>query len=234
MADISSAASDKEDLAVGSSSLSSGRDLDVRRPRDAAKWTTMTIRRQSNVLSTAANTLDFAAPVPGATFELWLPKDRNMVQHIVEGYFGRLNIHRPVFVRSEFETALNDLYDGAVMSHDPGFICSVYLVLALGTLSELNHRAVKSETENKQNTPGPVGSMTAKKLMPHDWPEHDEFFERALAIKPELRVTISSLQALILLHWYLYTEVDPIAFLPLLGSNVGTNIRDKAVPSGAS
>jgi hypothetical protein len=43
--------------------------------------------------------------------------------------------------------------------------------------------------------------------MPSEWPEHEDFFQRALAVKPELRVTISSLQALILLHWYLYTEV---------------------------
>jgi len=46
-----------------------------------------------------------------------------------------------------------------------------------------------------------------KQLMPSDWPEHDELFERALTVKPDLHVTISSLQALILLHWYLYTEV---------------------------
>jgi hypothetical protein len=43
--------------------------------------------------------------------------------------------------------------------------------------------------------------------MPSDWPTHDEFFARALSIKPDLRVSVSSLQALILLHWYLYTEV---------------------------
>ncbi|KAI9066113.1 hypothetical protein FKP32DRAFT_1589993 [Trametes sanguinea] len=44
--------------------------------------------------------------------------------------------------------------------------------------------------------------------MPPDWPEHEEFFQFALAVKPDLRVTVSSLQALILLHWYLYTEVS--------------------------
>ena len=46
-----------------------------------------------------------------------------------------------------------------------------------------------------------------------DFPTHEEFFELALAVKPDLRVTISSLQALILLQWYLYTEVgfDPFS-----------------------
>lgn len=130
-----------------------------------------------------------------------------MVQLVVEGYFERLNAHRPVFHRKDFEKILNDLYDGHTISHDPGYVCSVYLILALGTLSELNHRAVKSEKEHKGDVLGPLGPSMAKKLMPEDWPEHDEFMDRALAVKPDLRVTISSLQALILLHWYLYTEV---------------------------
>lgn len=43
--------------------------------------------------------------------------------------------------------------------------------------------------------------------LPVSWPAHDEFFARALGVKPDLRVTLSSLQALILLHWYLYCEV---------------------------
>jgi hypothetical protein len=52
--------------------------------------------------------------------------------------------------------------------------------------------------------------------MPPEWPVHDEFFERALAVKPDLRVSVSSLQALILLHWYLYTEVcKPLFSHPL-------------------
>jgi len=130
-----------------------------------------------------------------------------MVQQVVERYFERLNVHRPVFLRKDFEKILNDLYDGVTASHDPGYVCSVYLVLALGTLSELNNRAVKTELDNKGDGQGPLGPFMAKKLMP-DWPEHDEFFDRALAVKPNLRVTISSLQALILLHWYLYTEVN--------------------------
>lgn len=155
-----------------------------------------------------------------------------MVQHIVDGYFVRLNLHRPVFERKEFEKILNDLYDGRTVTHDPGYICSVYLILALGTLSELNHRAVKADAENKDFL-GHLGSSVAKKLMPHGWPEHDEFFERALAVKPDLRVTITSLQALILLHWYLYTEVVFIylsIFLPV----PYTFHSVKAAPSGVS
>jgi hypothetical protein len=43
--------------------------------------------------------------------------------------------------------------------------------------------------------------------MPEGWPEHGEFFEWGLFYKPEIQATTSALQALILLHWYLYTEV---------------------------
>jgi hypothetical protein len=75
----------------------------------------------------------------------------------------------------------------------------VYLILALGTLSELNHRVVKLE---------PIGL-------------HDKFTGRALAVKPDLHVTISSLQALILQHWYLYTEVSNIS---ICDSKAGTDM----------
>lgn len=170
----------------------------------------------------------------GRSVEVWLPKDRETVQLIVEGYFDRLNVHRPVFLQKDFEKILNDLYDGHTISHDPGYVCSVYLILALGTLSELNHRAVKREMENKGDILGPLGPSMAKKLMPEDWPEHDEFMDRALAVKPDLRVTISSLQALILLHWYLYTEVSltlPSTFSTELNTYPPS---DKVVHSGAS
>lgn len=43
---------------------------------------------------------------------------------------------------------------------------------------------------------------------------HSDFFERALSVKPSLTGGISSLQGLILLHWYLYTEVsEALSFL---------------------
>ncbi|KAG5646106.1 hypothetical protein DXG03_004345 [Asterophora parasitica] len=221
---LSPGTTDKEDLAVGSSGLSSGRDRhESSLPRDSAHWIRVLVRRNSG--SAPPNTLELAPPLPiGASVEVWLPKDRKMVQHIVEGYFTRLNVHRPVFVRQDFEKTLNDLYEGRTVSHDPGYICSVYLVLGLGTLSELNHRAVKSEMEGSNNL-GHLGSTVAKKFMPHDWPEHDEFFERALAVKPDLRVTISSLQALILLHWYLYTERQGRTLWRLVGSLVRLSIE---------
>jgi len=66
----------------------------------------------------------------------------------------------------------------------------------------MNHRACSMDQQEGKESP-----RAAKNLMPEDWPEHEEFFERALAVKPDLRVTLSSLQALILLQWYLYTEV---------------------------
>ena len=90
--------------------------------------------------------------------------------------------------------------------YDPGHLCSLYIILALGTLSEINRQAM-SEDHIGKDLANSLSLAAAKKWMPPNWPDHEEFFERALAIKPSLRVTISSLQALILLHWYLYTEV---------------------------
>jgi len=136
-----------------------------------------------------------------SSVHVWLPKDRGIVKHIVEIYFSRLNYHRPVFEHKSFLAALDNIYDGPPTPHDPGLVCSLYLILALGTLSDLNHRITQSGERTH------VSHTVVKKFMPADWPEHDEFLERALAVKPDLRVTISSLQALILLHWYLYTEV---------------------------
>ncbi len=173
-------------------------------PHDANKWVLVPMRRDSLISSPNA-------PGPAHTFSAFLPKDRDMVQHIVHIYFERLNYHRPVFLCHEFEATLAQLYAGETQQHDPGFLCSVYLVLALGTLSELNHRAcgLDREAKNKITAGGSpsLSHVNIKTLMPPDWPDHEDFFQRALSIKPELRVTISSLQAIILLHWYLYTEV---------------------------
>lgn len=203
---------DKEDIAVGSSALISGRDRDVNEsslPRDTAKWVHVSVRRNSVHGAPTSPSSQTRNSVP-----VWLPKDREMVNHILDVYFDRLNFHRPVFMRDYFENTLNQLYSGESTQHDPGFVCSVYLVLALGTLSELNHKASGLDQEAKKNAKAGVTSTTVnvKKLMPAEWPEHEEFFERALAVKSELRVTLSSLQALILLHWYLYTEVSFFSF----------------------
>ena len=142
---------------------------------------------------------------PVSPIPVFLPKSRETVGIILEAYFTRLNFHRPVVLRHEFERTLNQLYDGQLVPDDPGFVCSAYLVFALGTLSELNHRV--SQHENNVQPSTSIGP-DLKALMPPDWPDHDEFFQFALKVKPDLRVTVSSLQALILLHWYLYTEVS--------------------------
>lgn len=150
-------------------------------------------------------------PVPASTpVPVWLPKDRSMVKHVVHVYFKQLNHHRPILNRGEFEEVLDGLYDGHPVTHDPGFVCSLYLVLALGTMSELNKLAGNPKEENGH------GSSSSKKLPNPGWPEHMELFQRALAVKPDLRVTISSLQALILLHFYLYTEVSDLCLGMLL------------------
>ncbi|KAJ7494589.1 fungal-specific transcription factor domain-containing protein [Mycena galericulata] len=219
---------DKEDLAVGSSGLTSGRDRSIHEsavPRDPAHWVSVTVRRGSNAFANPPHLATVVPENPGA-LDIWLPKDRKMVDTIVDVYFAHLNIHRPVFSRRDFDKALDDLYAGQISSveaspqHDPGFLCSFYLVLALGTLSDLNNRSVHHQIDDS-----PTQQLLVKKLMPPDWPEHDEFFERALSVKPDLRVTISSLQALILLHWYLYTERQGRSLWRLVGSLVRLSIE---------
>ncbi|KAH9943706.1 fungal-specific transcription factor domain-containing protein [Amylocystis lapponica] len=210
---------DKEDLAVGSSGLSSGRDRDIPEPSvplDVSKWVSVSMRRNSGASQAPPSTSPTITNPPPTTVAVWLPKDRMMVRHILDVYFSRLNFHRPVFARTDFEQTLDALYDGQVMQDDPGYVCSVYLILALGTLSELNHRVSGLEKDGNQLT----SPTTPKKLMPPDWPEHEEFFARALAVKPDLRVTVSSLQALILLQWYLYTERQGRTLWRLVGSLV--------------
>ncbi|KIK81187.1 hypothetical protein PAXRUDRAFT_15381 [Paxillus rubicundulus Ve08.2h10] len=201
---------DKEDLAVGSNGLTSGRDQNITEasvPRDPSKWMSISVATPSTTVS---------------KLKIWLPKDRKMVNNIIDVYFSHLNIHRPVFFRSDFESRLNALYDIDNIQHDPGYICSMYLILALGTLNELNHKA--SLVDNGPKVPSDSPILT-KKLLPNDWPEHYEFFERALAIKPHLRVTITSLQALILLQWYLYTERQGRSLWRLVGSLVRLSIE---------
>ncbi|KAH8100121.1 fungal-specific transcription factor domain-containing protein [Cristinia sonorae] len=217
--DIELKSNDNEDLAVGSSGLSSRRDRDISEPsmpRDAAKWVPVRMRRNSIVSPTAPTLPPGNKPVPHPNSILvWLPKDRNIVRKVLSNYFERLNHHRPVFNRANFEQKLSALYDGQVVQHDPGYVCSVYLVFALGTLSELNHRVHENEGQTK----------SASELLPPDWPTHEEFFDRALAVKPDLRVTISSLQALILLQWYLYTERQGRTLWRLVGSLVRLSIE---------
>ncbi|KAI0703821.1 fungal-specific transcription factor domain-containing protein [Cytidiella melzeri] len=205
---------DSEDLAVGLTGLASRRDNPVPEdPRDPAKWISVPIctnTAMSPTVSTGSSS-KLGPIVDSKPFVVWLPKDRNMVQQVIDVYFTRLNVHRPVFSRSSFESSLDALYKGTA-SYDPGFLCSAYLIMALGTLSDLNHRVISQELSS--------GSSALQKVLPIDWPGHEEFFGSALAVKPELRVTISSLQALILLHWYLYTERQGRSLWRLVGSFV--------------
>ncbi|KAG6336364.1 hypothetical protein ID866_2721 [Astraeus odoratus] len=204
------ASTNEEDLAVGCNGLTSGRDQGITEtsvPRDVAKWLP---------ISVATSTVGSALPST-SKFTLWLPRDRKMVNKIVDVYFTQLNTHRPVFFRSDFDKRLTSLYEGGGAQHDPGFVCSMYLILALGTLNELNRKASQLDGSTKAPSDSPI--MT-KKLLSSDWPEYYEFFERALAVKPHLRVTITSLQALILLQWYLYTERQGRSLWRLVGSLV--------------
>ncbi|KAF5392188.1 hypothetical protein D9757_001375 [Collybiopsis confluens] len=229
----------EEDLAVGSSGLDSGRDrvvqTEMSAPRDTAKWRVVSVFRSQQLSSTSP-------------MDIWIPNDRATLLNIVDVYFTRLNPHRPVFLRHQFLEALDQLYNEGATPRpvfDPGFICSVYLVLALGTLSKLNRSGYQGEipTSNgdgpmdedadglKDDVSSPRSRSNEKKAsnsspdlesshLPPDWPAHDEFFDRALAVKPELRVTLSSLQALILLHWYLYAERQGRTLWRLVGSMV--------------
>ena len=177
------------------------------------------MRRNSVASSTSPPVSSASGGKPSSqqgSIQVWLPKDRSVVHRVLDNYFERLNFHRPVFTRASFEQRLSALYDGQVVQHDPGYVCSVYLVLALGTLSELNHRAHEKEG---QGVPISATPTNPRNLMPSDWPTHEEFFERALAVKPDLRVTVSSLQALILLQWYLYTEVSQLRRFDIITSS---------------
>ncbi|CAE6413146.1 hypothetical protein ACGC1H_002950 [Rhizoctonia solani] len=177
---------------------------------------------------------------PEPPVEVWLPYDQARAFKIVDVYFRNLEMSRPIFIRREFIASLRALYrlvgGGPPISYqeaiegedppedershnfasylstvhdDPGFLCSVYLVFALGTLSETNHLM-------HDNPEAPV---------PTDWPSHVLFFNLALRIKPDLRVTISSLQALILLHWYLYTERNGRTLWRLVGNTIRLGVE---------
>jgi len=125
---------------------------------------------------------------------VWLPTNHKIATYLVEMYFNRLNFHRPIFEKGDYMRRFEGLYGtDAVSMDDVGFICSTYLILALATVSELHQPDLNPAWVTK---------------LKEEWPRHEDLFSRALAVKPELRVTISSLQALLLLQWYLYSEVS--------------------------
>jgi hypothetical protein len=191
---VGSNGEDKEDLAVG---LSSGRETglhNLHSPRNKDHW----IFREFN----RGRLPDPSINVGPQSFYVYLPRNREFTQTIVNIYFKELNYHRPVFEKSNFFKRLNALYDDSVNTphDDPGFLLSLYLILALGTLAYLYSNPPAVEVM--------FGATPKQVVKIEGWPTHEEFFEQALAVKPELRVTTSSLQALILLQWYLYIEVS--------------------------
>lgn len=220
---LASGVQDNEDLAVGSGGLSSGRDRRINEaslPRDSSRWQSVNLPRNR-----VENTTTSMSP-PQPSIKIWLPKDRKMVKYIVSVYFSRLNYNRPALDQPDFEQNLNTLYDGQITArHDQGFICTLYLVLALGTLNEVNHRV------NQKGKDGITTPADKAKMMPEGWPEHGEFFDWGLFYKPEIQATISALQSLVLLHWYLYTEVSWEFISVLQPSNWNLATRTHTVAS---
>jgi len=159
---------DKEDIAIGSHCLISGCDSMVASlafPHDANKWVLVPMHCDSVISSPSA-------PGPTHTFSAFLPKDYDMVQHIVHIYFERLNFHWPIFLHHEFEVNLAQLYTGEAKQHNPGFSCSIYLIFAFATLSKLNHHAygLDREAKNKATIGGTpsLANVNVKTLMPPD------------------------------------------------------------------
>lgn len=137
---------------------------------------------------------------------VWLPKNREIALNMIEKYFKRLNFHRPIFEKENFLRRFEALYNTDSGSpDDSGFLCSTYMILALATLSEMHQ---------------PDLDKAWKERLQKEWPTHEILFSRALVAKSELRVTISSLQALLLLQWYLYSERHSRSLWRLVGTLV--------------
>ncbi|KAF8317098.1 hypothetical protein DL93DRAFT_2154390 [Clavulina sp. PMI_390] len=149
-----------------------------------------------------------ALPRSGTQQPLHLPLDREVGGHMLTQYFQNLNPYRPIVDEVEFYAKLEVLYssispDAAVRAsvasskyadvvEDSGFLCTVYLLYALGTLHVYHMRI--HEGDSSQAIAEPT------------WPTSEEFYDSALALKPELQNTVSTLQALLVLYWYLFTE----------------------------
>ncbi|KAL1728187.1 fungal-specific transcription factor domain-containing protein [Schizophyllum commune] len=193
-------------------------------PRDLSKWVAVSVPPEDD------------APPGAQPKQLYLPADIRTVRHVMDVYFDRLNVHRPVFERAEFDDRVIQLYAGIEGAetlraprpateepdtrpgdppqveartsqidarNDPGFISAFLYILALGTMSELNNKLTSGDQ------PLPV---------PPTWPQYDEFFLRAMATRPDWRMTLSSLQAAVLLHWYLYTDGQGSGLWRFVGS----------------
>ncbi|KAK7025666.1 Zn(2)-C6 fungal-type domain-containing protein [Favolaschia claudopus] len=181
---------------------------------------------QTTSCISANMTPSFGTALFGTPIDVWLPEDRIMANDIVNIYSSRLNPHRPVVIRDDFDKALDRLYASQMAStthsstyHDPGFLCTFYLVLALGTLSKPNSHLFHTHVD--------PSSWHQFHVAPPDWPDHDQLFKRALSVKSDLRVTISSLQALILLHWYSQAERQNRTLWRLVGTLVRLSIEKR-------
>lgn len=134
-----------------------------------------------------------------------LPREREITNQVLTAYFTELNPYRPIFDDADVREKIDILYCSissdadvrasvATSKHpdiagDSGFLCCMYLIFALGTLCVQNRRIHQAERVEE------------------NWPNHEEFYDLALALKPDLQNSISTLQALLILHWYLFTEV---------------------------
>ncbi|KZP00658.1 hypothetical protein CALVIDRAFT_283840 [Calocera viscosa TUFC12733] len=177
------------------------------------------------------------SPTDKDKHKVFLPKNRTEVARLVDVYFQRLNHLRPVFSsRAWFDNKLREEYElidrwnafGTLVDttakpkpppektkrrrrgkkdeereDDPGFLCSVYLILALSRMADIASDRQEAKRSDMKHFPVPA-----------------HFFKRAVQSKAELRVTISSLQALILMQWYLYTERHGRTLWRLVGNLV--------------
>jgi hypothetical protein len=88
------------------------------------------------------------APSASGTFLVFLTKDRDMAQYIVNVYFEYLDFR------------------------DPGSLCSMYHLLALGTLSEFNHHAADAPSRPSMSklclTPEEVRELSRVSLHPKE------------------------------------------------------------------
>jgi len=165
------------------------RDGVISKPRDPAAWTETAIPRNSTQ--------------QGQQF--LLPREREIANQVLTTYFTDLNPYRPIFDEADVREKIDVLYSSVSsdadvrasvdtgkhhdVTDDSGFLCCVYLIFALGTLCVQNRRIHQAERVEE------------------NWPSHEEFYDLALALKPDLQNSISTLQALLILHWYLFTEV---------------------------
>lgn len=166
-------------------------------------------------------------PIPLAASEsaqaFVLPRDRDVLDNVLTVYFTELNVYRPIFDEVELREKIDVLYATVApeaelrqtvatskypdIAEDAGFLASVYLALALGSLCVENRRRHEA------------------KQVEENWPSPEEFYDYALALKPYLRNTLPTLQALLALHWYLYVEHRGQGLWRLVGSTVRLGVE---------